>query len=201
MPIPSAKGPDGSTEMPIQGVFPVDISTDPTTYTMPCTIRDTITNRQARIGILGGSSESFGFSVLDINSLVNYGNFPGGAMEYARTPTTFKTIGLTIAAGDTALWVPAGAKKFRLMGIVVDIAAGTTAAAACLLQLRDQATVIANHTICGGALAASAGRKLVDHVFPGNGYLSQAADNTLFVNLSSVLAAGGITAFAYGTEE
>lgn len=187
--VPATSNEDGTLNVPAQPVYPIDPNVEPIQMTMPVrqygmdngssgAIASPSYTRSVNAAI---SSNPFspaavdnGFVLFAINEL--YNNVANG-WEALRTPQIFKTLGLTTAAGDTALWDPAAGKKFRLMGVIIDIAAGTTAAAASLLQLRDNAVVISNHTICGGALAASAGRTLVNHVFPGNGYLSVAADN------------------------
>lgn len=166
--------------------MPVNIS-DPTTPTT-----------KAAVSVIGGTP-TFGTGALQVNALTILGDEAGG-FSYAKTPIVYKTLGLTTAAGDTALWDPAAGKKFRLMGYTIDIAAGTTAAASCVIQLRDNATVIFTHSVNGGALAASAGRVIASVQLNGNGYISIASDNILNLNLSSALAVGGVCVNAWGTE-
>jgi len=200
--VPATDNPDGTINVPVQPVIGVDPNREPIDSYLACRIYGTSGATTSPVGVLTAfsyeSNLAAPLAVFAVNGVWDVAN---GNVQRQRTPTIFKTIGLTTAAGDTALWDPAAGQRFRLMGYVIDIAAGTTAAGACLLQLRDNATVIVNHTICGGALAASAGRVIANVQFPVNGYLSIAADNILNLNLSSVLAAGGVTAFAYGTEE
>jgi len=199
--VPATTNEDGTLNIPAQPVYLVNPNVEPIPATGAVSIYSTA---GAAVDVeianlLGGLSPAV--PALATFALQMYSNPVTGVFENVRTGGQIRTIGLTTAAGDTALWDPAAGKKFRLMAYTIDIAAGTTAAGACLLTLRDNATVIANHTICGGALAASAGRTIANFQLPANGYLSIAADNILNLNLSSVLAAGGVTAVAYGTEE
>jgi hypothetical protein len=194
MPIPSAKGEDGSTEMPIQGVFPVDINTDPMTYTMPCTIGDV----NGSVGTVPANWSTLFDSgrALMVASAMFVAKPSTGKFESLRTPTVFK-IASANAINDTALWTPAGGKRFRLMGFTWTIPNTATAAAGTVITLRDAAADIFNIITMGNTTAGQTGTV----VLPGNGYLSAAADQVLNIHLSAALTVGVIAFSAFGTEE
>jgi hypothetical protein len=137
---------------------------------------------------------------LDVNA-IQYLLTPGTSNEALRTPTLFKTTALITAAGDTVVWSATAAKKHRIMGYNIELAAGTTAVAGSVLTLVDDATTISTHPICGAALAASPNVVLANVVYPGNGYLQAAVNKDIKINLSTVLAVGGVSINIYGTEE
>lgn len=83
-------------------------------------------------------------------------------------PIVFKTVGLTAATAETALWTPASGKKFRLMGFIL------TPGATGTLTLKDGT----------GLATIFVARGLIDQpiiVDLGNGILSGAADRVLTV--------------------
>lgn len=123
-------------------------------------------------------------------------------LEALRTPSKFVTLGLTTAAGDTVAWPLNATKKIRIMGYEIRLAAGTTAAAACTLTVKDNATVLFTHAITGAALAASPVGVVIAQInLPANGYLCAAVNTPVNVNLSSALAVGGVTVNMWGVEE
>lgn len=133
---------------------------------------------------------------------VNVGTFPlGTALEMQRTPTTWKSAGGATAAGNTALWTPAGGKKFRLMGGMIALSKEAACAGAFNISFRDAAVVIWQIDISEVALVAIGAVQYFPITFPGNGYISTTADNVLNLNLGAVLTAGGASACAWGTEE
>jgi hypothetical protein len=122
--------------------------------------------------------------------------------EMQRTPTVFKTTALITAAGATVVWAAVTDHRHRILGYDITLAAGTTGAAGCVVTLLDDAAVIATHPISGAALAAPAAPvMLADKEYPANGYLQPSLGKDISVNLSSVLAVGGIVVNIYGTEE
>jgi hypothetical protein len=116
--------------------------------------------------------------------------------EWLRTPGTFKLASAS-AANDTALWTPAGGKKFRLMGFTWTIPNTATSAAGTVITLRDSAADIFNIITIGTTTAGYSGVL----VLPANGYLSAAADQVLNIHLSAALTVGVIAFSAFGTEE
>lgn len=126
--------------------------------------------------------------------------------DRARTPTTFKTVAAT-ASGDTALWTPTSGKKFRLMGLVVELSGNAQlgAAATFTILLRDAttATGLGFSASVGAAAISTSVPNLIESgvILLGNGILSAAANNVLNVNLSAALTAGVARVSAFGTEE
>ena len=124
--------------------------------------------------------------------------------ERARTPVIWKVVNAT-AAGNTALWTPTAGKKFRLMGCIVNVSGGVGLAAAGeeVIELRDSATVVLRVAVrLPAAAGVVVGTDLIEQLdFPGNGYLSAAANNVLNVNLGTAVTAGNVVVNAWGTEE
>jgi len=199
MPIPSKQGDDGSVEMPIQGVFPVNLNTDPMTYVMP--IDGTISSGFVNIGLSSSPAQVANmsdFSAFTSALTVKAGEYvaKGNNLELVRTPSIFKT-GTANAIGSTALWTPAAGKKFRVMGYTFTLPSTATSAAGTVITLKDDATSVFTIIVMGttsGALSGSV-------ELPGNGYLSTAADNVLNINCSAALTAGQIAVSVWGTEE
>jgi len=197
--VPSTTNDDGTINIPAQPVYLIDPSVEPI-------------SAQNNVRVTGASAQvadtsNTGFLTLGQTSgcliaqvIPMLRNQANNNYEAQRTPHSFQTLGLTTAAGATTIWAAAVGVQHRILVMTVDIAAGTTAAGACVLTILDNATTIYTVTICGGALAASAGRNLINVQFPGNGYLQLAANTAIAVNLSSVLAAGGITANMWGSD-
>lgn len=103
------------------------------------------------------------------------------------------------AAGQTVLWTPAIGKRARVMGFSIVVNPATTTAAGSLVTIQDGAVDVENVLYLGIAAPAVPGRWA--EVFPDNGYLSVAPNNTISVNLSAALTAGGIYINIWGTEE
>lgn len=120
------------------------------------------------------------------------------AWDRVRIANVFKNVVAT-AAGNTAVWTPTAGKKFRLMGYTLSIAGTLAATGVNVLQLRDNATVIARH----GAtvtLTTPTGDTQIG-VDLGQGILSSTINNVLNVNLGTAMATGGVYVNAWGTEE
>lgn len=128
----------------------------------------------------------------------------GTTWDRQRVPTTFKTATAT-GSGDTALWTPTSAKKFRLMGYIVHVTGGAALASGADLDivLRDGTTALnLGHSLYVPAIAGTAlGGWSTGWLPLGNGPLSAAANNVLNVNLSAVLTAGKVRVTCCGTEE
>jgi hypothetical protein len=121
-----------------------------------------------------------------------------------RTPAVFKTAQAT-ASGTTTLWTPTSGKKFRLMRFMIQITGNATTAGGAVVTVSflDQASAI-NIALDAfvPSTAFSAGEDFISPwVDLGMGFLSAAANNTLFVNLSAALTAGNVRVTCCGTEE
>lgn len=129
----------------------------------------------------------------------------GASWERGRTPNTFRTVAAT-ALGNTALWTPAAGKKFRLMGVLVQVTNNAILAAGAVvtIALQDGAVALGvTFSVFIPTAAAASGPELFDSgwLTLGNGFLSAAANNVLNVNLSVALTGGTVRAIACGTEE
>jgi hypothetical protein len=114
------------------------------------------------------------------------------------------------AAGDTAVWTPAGGKRFRLMAFKLDIPANCTLAARGIetIKLRDGTTDLGLTTDVW--LGQTAPVETASSALPsfttgwitlGDGIWSAAANNVLNVNLGTALATGNVRVTCVGTEE
>jgi hypothetical protein len=140
---------------------------------------------------------------LETNSLqMLYNNaIVGKELEPQRTPNKFKNIEGTTASGANTIWTPAGGKKFRLMGGIIVLSKDAACAGAEFIQLRDGGTQFFVIDISLGALVAIGACTIIPFNFPGNGYLSTAADNVLALYLNGTLTAGNVSISCWGTEE
>lgn len=121
--------------------------------------------------------------------------------EMVRTPVIFKTLLSATAAGSTAVWTPAGGKRFRLMGGSISLSKDAACAGAESIALLDNVTTIAAWTISLGALVAIGAVTIIPFMFTQNGYLSTAINQTLNVSLNGALTAGNCSVSVWGTEE
>jgi hypothetical protein len=123
-----------------------------------------------------------------------------------RTPSVFKTITAT-ASGSTALWTPAGGKKFRAMRYIIEVTGNAAIASGGVLtiDLLDSAASFNNtHSVWVPASAQATtpgGGFSTGWIDLGNGYLSTTANNILNVSLSAALTAGLVRVTIAGTEE
>lgn len=195
MPIPNKTGDDGSIEMPIQAIFPVDITTDPMTYTMPCTLSSPGGAGIATVISVGAINQTATGQYLQVTAVQQVIQ-PAGP-EFLRTPTIFKTPAIVASIGDNALWTPTAGKKFRVMGYDCMIPATTTSVGGVTVILRDGVTPFLNVAVVGTTSAAV----VIHVVLPENGYLSTTINNVLNANLSAAATAGGFFFSIYGTEE
>jgi hypothetical protein len=203
MPIPNKTGDDGSIEMPIQAVFPVDVTTDPMTYTMPCNVRSTSdgTNTLSYPYKNGDQMVTAAIYVQPTDSVQYYADVSTNKQDAVRTPVVFKNA-LISANGSTVIWTAGVGKKWRLMGWRATMVSGTTAAGACLLKLLDVAADTGvGVQICGAALAAVPTSTIIANETYMNGFVAAATNTALNINLSSVLAVAGVHVQVWGTEE
>jgi hypothetical protein len=107
-----------------------------------------------------------------------------------RSPDTFVTIkAVAITAGTpVAIWTPPAGKRFRLMGWSLATSAATNV-------IMEDSSGGANELLRCGVAAAN-----VASISPdlGNGYLSTAANNALYFD---VTASATISGFVYGVTE
>lgn len=146
------------------------------------------------------STSSRGLTVESVGYQYN-----GSTVDKVRTPNIFKTATAT-ASGDTAVWTPAGGKKFRLQRWMIQVTDNAIAASAGVLEiiLRDATTGTAaafSVFIPSSALDTSGQLANSGWVDFGNGILSSTINNVLNVNLSFALTAGEVRVIACGTEE
>lgn len=118
-----------------------------------------------------------------------------------RTPSTFKTVAVAAAPGTTDIWTPAGGKKIRLMGLVVN-GGGTIAAAAgrtYTIFEETAGTIFAR----GSAIIAILGQNFQHYYdFNPNGILLSTADKKLQITTAGgTYTAGADAVTAWGTEE
>ena len=197
--IPSRMAPDG-VKVPLSPVFLVDLAANPVRSGSAVAIKDATTQLSAQVQ--QAASDSSGAT----NSLVtranqNLFNIVSGQWENARTATAFKNI-TTLANGSTAIWTSGVGKKWRLMGVSITLMQGTTAAGACKVSLLDVAADTGiGYTICIAAMTAVLNATNILSISFGNGILAAATNTALNVNLSSVLAVGGVSVQVWGTEE
>lgn len=130
-----------------------------------------------------------------------------GKLGYGlRTPDTFKTASAT-ASGNTALWTPAGGKKFRLMRYMLTVTdnATQTTPGTLTISLFDAAAGDTGqaHSVFVPSVALVNTGSLYSSgwIDLGNGRLSSAADAVLNINLSAALTAGAVRVICCGTEE
>jgi len=122
-------------------------------------------------------------------------------VQVVRTPTTFKSAAANTAAA-TAIWTPAGGKKFRLLGGVITSASAALAAAALTtLTLLDGAAAITLAFDIWIPVAPVNTTPCIAFTLGPNGYLSSTADNVLNATLTANLLSGQIRVTVWGTEE
>lgn len=161
--------------------------------------------------LLGGVDNA---DALAVSALLNKGRVLSSGLLYngltwdrARTPNIFRTSAAITAAGATAVWTPAGGKKFRLMAYAIDVSynAALAAGGLDLLKLQDAATDLAiNFEPFIPAAALTAGNVPLYSTgwcLLGNGILSSAANNVLNLNVATALTSGAIRVRTAGTEE
>ena len=138
---------------------------------------------------------------LAVMSLMAYINEATSIVERVRTPTKWFN-SLVLNNGSTAIWTSAVGKKARLMGIRVTLVNGTTAAAACKMEVLDVAADTGiGVQICGAIMAAVGTSSIIMNETYMNGYLMAATNTAININLSSALAVAGIHVQVWGTEE
>jgi hypothetical protein len=107
-----------------------------------------------------------------------------------RSPDVFKKIqAVAITAGTpVAVWTPAAGKKFRMMGYHLGVSTGASV-------IFEDASGAGNEFLRVPILAAAA-----NGVSPplGNGYLSTAANNALYLD---VTVSASVSGYVYGVEE
>ena len=115
--------------------------------------------------------------------------FNGTSWDRARIPSVFKSVAAVAITSGTpvAVWTPASGKKFRLMGGAVSLSV-----AGYILFEDNSGTVVWQSP----TLLAGTPYNLPDNF--GNGILSAAANNPLYLDVS---ASGTVNGGVFGTEE
>jgi hypothetical protein len=163
------------------------------TYTMPITV--TGNGNTVAVSSLGSTRFTTNYALVTIAAQYVF-DPTTTSFDALRTPTKFK-IASASAVNDTALWTPAGGKRFRLMGFTWTIPNTATSAAGTVITLRDAAADVFNVITIGTTTAGMSNTVIL----PYNGYMSTAADAVLNIHLSAALTAGTIAFSAFGTEE
>jgi len=203
--VPSTRDKNGAIEMMASPVFPVDPNQSPMDNFIPVrlygrpAVGSTITeNFGAQVGTYSANPGNILGTV--VWAQMGYVSTQGNA-ESARTPTIYKNV-QTAAAGNTAIWTSGVGKKWRLMGVVITLGIGTTAAAGCDVSLLDVAADIGiGIGICTGAMLAVPNSVIVLQMDIKNGILAAATNTALNVTLSSAMAVNGVSVQVWGTEE
>jgi hypothetical protein len=200
--IPSKRDKDGAVDMMASPVFPVDPNTNPILNRMPCSVYtgDGLAGH-LDIGAIGATTTPVNLLGQDVFTYsVGYVN-NGTQLEQLRSPTVYKNV-QTAANGSTAIWTAGVGKKWRLMGVVITLGIGTTAAAGCDVSLLDVAADIGiGIGICTGAMLAVPNSVIVLQMDIKNGILAAATNTALNVTLSSAMAVNGVSVQVWGTEE
>ncbi len=135
---------------------------------------------------MSGSDGQAGSGVpLETSGLYNPAT-PG--IERQRTPTVFKVLAeVAVTAGTpVSVWTPAAGKKFRIMGWFLTM----SVSGAILIEDSTGVSVLRNPKSAANQPSAAPPM--------GNGYLSTAANNQVFVD---VTATGAVSGVIFGTEE
>jgi hypothetical protein len=103
-------------------------------------------------------------------------------------------------AGAATVWTPSPGRRFQVMGVVLTLSHGSSAAGAVFVQLLDEADVIAEAIICNAAMAVTTLPVMLAVFDFKDGYISTADGNRLRTNLTAALTAGGIDTTAWGIE-
>jgi hypothetical protein len=194
--IPSRMGDDGRS-VPASPVFPVDPQQNPIQNVMP-TVLYQRGDPPAVIPLQPFTGNGNG---LQVAAQMMFQNVTGGYNEVERTPNTFKNV-LAVNAGSTAVWTAGVGKRWRLMGLVITLGQGTTAAAGVKVSLFDVAADTGiGVTVSSGALAAAPNEAIILSMDIKNGLMAAATNTALNVNLSSAMAVNGVSVQVWGTEE
>ncbi len=121
-------------------------------------------------------------------SVASMGVDSSGILRVFRVPDKFKPITAQAVTAGTpvAVWTPASAKKFRLMG------GGVSLSVAGYVIFKDASTVIWQTPMLQAGVPYNIPENL------GNGILSAAANNILYIDVS---ATGTVNGGVFGTEE
>lgn len=164
-------------------------------------------------GMLGQDGNLIGFRSAEVDS-VTVGSlrttpyfYNGASADRQRTISTIKNV-YANAAGNTLLWAPTSGKRFRLLGCKVMATHNIAIASGGTLDIRlydgAAASIGLSHTIyCPATAITNAPGVAFDSgwIDLKNGYISTAINNSLYVNLSAALSAGGVQVVVAGMEE
>jgi hypothetical protein len=187
-------------------VIPFDISQNPNKNRMPIVIQDGVQGPVIVANVATGAADLLynQSSGLVVQNLGHYYNPVTTTWEPVKTPSVYKNVWAT-AAGSTAIWTSGVGKKWRLMGIVLTMAAAsTTAAGPMVIKIYDVAADIGiGITLSVAAMALTVTAPMVILTIPEmkNGILAAATNTALNINLSNAFTTGGISVQVWGTEE
>jgi hypothetical protein len=165
------------------------------------------------MGMLGQDGNLIGMRSAEVDN-VTVGSlrttgylYDGVKADRARTPSKIKNV-YANAAGNTLLWTPAAGKRFRILACRVTVTANAAITSGGILDIRlydGSATSIGlSHSLyCPATSVTTTPGAAYDSGWMDlrNGYLSTTIDNSLNVNLSQALTAGGVQTIVIGTEE
>jgi hypothetical protein len=198
--VPSVENPDGTISPVAQVIIPLDVNTEPNTYTMPCTIQDKATGNFLGVASPLANMTASSYAIATRSQLF-VSPWPS-ASEPLRTPTTYKFATCAAATGATVIWAPAAGKKFRLMGLII-CPSGTAAAAGLRTFSIEEETlgqIMAASVIAPAAGVGCNAPIVID--LPGNGYLATLADKDLIITTgTTAYTVGSDAVTAWGTEE
>ncbi len=141
-------------------------------------------------GVATAMAGSDGQTAANVPFEVNgYYNPATGGIDRQRTPTIFKLIASQAVTAGTpvSVWTPAAGKKFRILGFTLS----TSVAGSILIQDTTGVNVLRlPKQVVNGVVSTPQNFN--------NGYLSTAANNQLFIDVS---ASGNVDGMIFGTEE
>jgi hypothetical protein len=165
------------------------------------------------MGMLGQDGNLIGLRSGEIDS-VTTGSlrttpylYDGTKSDRARTLSKIKNVYANVA-GNTLLWAPAAGKRFRILACRVTVTANVAISGGGILDIRmydgAAASIGLSHSLyCPGTGVTTVPGTAYDSgwIDLRNGYLSSTIDNSLNINLSQALTAGGVQTIVIGTEE
>lgn len=139
------------------------------------------------------------FGVIESNGYQHV--FNGNSWERKRTANIWHSVTASVS-GNTAVWTPTAGKRFRLMRVRISVVQDSTFAGGGTLTaaLYDGATPIGLQDVSYIPASGVAVHPVFEFDLD-NGYLSQAVNQVLYINLSLTLASGAVVVSVGGCEE
>jgi hypothetical protein len=179
----------------------------PISATPETAIYDYVSKVAANVYALNNAAALAGIDIvvpkflLMVSSVPYLVNNVANTVEPVRTPTIWRQLADTAAAGDTAIWTPAGGKKIRILAGAITVSQAATCAGAQSVGIKLNAVQLFYFQISHAALAATPAAVTYPFVLPGNGYLSTTADAICYLSLNGAFTAGSASVWMCGTEE